>query len=84
MQKVLILLLVLFMTVSFIFFVFSHAPSKRNKNKKKITIRKWSTISLIVTSMISCLLVSKPAIAVCIAISFVLLDMACNIIIDNL
>ena len=84
MQKVLILLLVLFMTVSSIFFVFSHAPSKRNKNKKKMTIRKWSTISFIVLTVISGLLLSETLVAVLIALSFVLLDIACSRVIDNL
>lgn len=84
MQKVLILLLVLFMAVSFIFWALSHAPSKRNKSEKRATMRKWSTIFIIVTFVIGLLLVSQPVVACSIALSFALLDMAFSRIIESL
>ena len=84
MQKALVLLFVLFMTVCFIFWVLSHAPSKRNKTKKKATMRKWSTIFVIVTSVIDLLLVSQPIAACSITLLFVLLDKVFSRIIENL
>ncbi len=84
MQKVLSLLLVLFMVVCLIFWGLSHAPSKRNKTKKKATMRKWSTIFVIVTFVIGLLLVSQPITAFKITLVFVLLDVAFSRIIDNL
>ena len=84
MQKALVLLLFLFMIVCFIFWVLSHAPSKRNKTKKKATMRKWSTIFVIVIVMISNLLLSQPIAACSIILSFALLDIVFSRIIENL
>lgn len=84
MQKALILLFIFFMAICCIFFALSHAPSKRNKTKKRATMRKWSTIFIIVTFGIGLLFVSQPIVACSTALSFALLDMAFTRIIAHL
>ncbi len=83
-KEVFILFLILFMVVSFVFFALSHAPSKKNKTIKRAKMRRWSTIFIIVTTMIVILSVSQPILACSIVLSFVLLDMAFSKIIENL
>lgn len=83
-KRVLISFFVLATIASFIFWALSHAPSKRNKTIKRARMRKWSTISFIVTEVISFLWISLPIPAFILAFSFALQHMVFDKRIENL